>query len=113
MRLLLGVTLLLVVLAWLAATAVRASGQQRPLMGTESMIGTLGIARTDIAPEGQVEVMGARWRAQAKGAPIAQGSTVRISSTLGLMLIVEPPDADGVGPAAQAQGRSSAGGRST
>ncbi len=98
MSLLLSVTLVLLLLAWLAVTAVRASGRQRPLLGPESMVGTLGTARTDIAPEGQVEVMGARWRARTRGPAIAQGSTVRISSTSGLMLIVGVPEADEADP---------------
>jgi membrane-bound serine protease (ClpP class) len=118
MRWLLGVTLLLVLLAWLATTAVRASGQQPPLLGPESLIGTVGTALTDLAPEGLVEVTGVRWRARAEGPSIAQGSRVRISSRSGLMLIVELADADNAGQVpdadnpGQVQGRPTAGGRS-
>jgi membrane-bound serine protease (ClpP class) len=109
MRWLLGVTLLLLLLAWLATTAVRASRQQPSLLGPESLIGTVGTALTDLAPEGLVEVTGVRWRARVEGPSIAQGSRVRISSRSGLMLIVELADADNPG---QVQGRSTAGGRS-
>jgi membrane-bound ClpP family serine protease len=92
MHWLLGITLFL--LGWLIAKAIRALGQ-RPLLGPEGMVGTLGIARTDIAPEGQVEARGARWRARTQGPSIAKGSRIKISSTSGLTLIVEVTDARG------------------
>jgi len=94
MHWILGVAVMLLLVARLVSAASRAL-EQPPLLGPESMIGTFGLARTDLAPDGQVEVMGARWRARTQGRPIAQGAWVKISSASGLMLIVEsadPPD---------------------
>lgn len=62
----------------------------RPLAGAENIVGTLGVARTDVAPEGQVMARGTLWRARTLGAAIAQGSQVEIKGVAGLTLMVEP-----------------------
>jgi membrane-bound serine protease (ClpP class) len=68
--------------------AIRARGA-RPVSGAEGMIGTIGVARTDIAPDGQVSAKGTSWRARTLGAAIPEGASVRIRSVSGLLLIVE------------------------
>jgi len=62
----------------------------RPLSGTEGIVGARGIARTDVAPQGQVMARGTLWRARTLGAAIAQGTEVEIKGTSGLILMVEP-----------------------
>lgn len=55
----------------------------------DALIGAIGVARTDIAPEGEVEANGARWRARTTGSAIPEGTSVRIKSASGLVLVVE------------------------
>jgi membrane-bound serine protease (ClpP class) len=57
--------------------------------GAEGLIGTLGSALSDLAPEGAVFVHGERWRA-GSAAPIRAGQSVRVVAVQGLYLTVEP-----------------------
>jgi len=57
--------------------------------GREEMIGSLGIAYTDLAPEGQVFVHGEYWRAVASS-KIPAGTRVRVIGVDGLTVVVEP-----------------------
>lgn len=64
-----------------------------PTIGRESMVGEVGAALVDVAPEGTVEVRGAPWRARTNRAtPIAAGDPVRVVGIDGLLLEVEPPE---------------------
>jgi membrane-bound serine protease (ClpP class) len=63
---------------------------RRPVTGEESMVGTMGEATTDIAPEGMVMTKGALWRARTMEMGIAAGSKVEVKATEGLVLLVEP-----------------------
>jgi membrane-bound serine protease (ClpP class) len=62
------------------------------------MVGTLGDARTDLAPEGRVMAKGTLWRARTAGPAIPQGARVRIRSVSGLLLIVEEAESSTVPP---------------
>ena len=62
--------------------------QNKVLMGPEGMIGELGIARTALEPEGQVQVRGEYWDAIAPFS-IPAGSHVRVKGVAGLKLKVE------------------------
>ncbi len=64
----------------------------RPLAGAENIVGTHGVARTDVSPEGQVMARGTLWRARTLGAAIPQGSSVEIKGVAGLTLMVEPAE---------------------
>ena len=62
-----------------------------PTIGRESMVGELGTATADVAPEGTVEVQGAPWKARTNRAtPITRGDRVRVVGIDGLLLEVEP-----------------------
>ncbi len=63
---------------------------RRPITGEEAMVGTLGEAKTDIAPEGTVLSKGTLWRARTMETGIAAGSQVKVMATEGLVLLVEP-----------------------
>jgi membrane-bound serine protease (ClpP class) len=54
----------------------------------ESMIGEMGIARTDLTPRGQVFVRSEDWTAVAQGEHIKAGENVRVVAVDGLKLIV-------------------------
>jgi len=62
-----------------------------PTIGRDWMIGELGAADGPVAPEGVVEVRGARWRARTNRAtPITDGGRVRVVAIEGTTLEVEP-----------------------
>ena len=62
-----------------------------PTIGREWLVGSEGTAATDIAPEGEVVVRGAKWRARTNRAtPIKSGEPLRVASIDGVTLDVEP-----------------------
>ncbi|MEK7292961.1 MAG: NfeD family protein [Actinomycetota bacterium] len=62
-----------------------------PTIGREWMIGSQGIAVTDISPEGIVKVHDASWRARTNRAtPLVAGSPLRVTGIDGVTLDVEP-----------------------
>jgi Membrane-bound serine protease (ClpP class) len=64
-----------------------------PTIGRESLVGELGEAAVDIAPDGVVLLRGARWRARTNRAtPITAGQPIRVIEVDGLVLEVEPED---------------------
>jgi len=81
------VTLLFFVSVMTAALRVRL---RRPITGEDALIGTVGEAKTDIAPEGTVMTKGTLWRARTMETGIAAGAMVEVKATEGLVLLVEP-----------------------
>ena len=63
---------------------------RKPITGEEGLVGTIGEAKTDIAPEGTVVTKGALWRARTMETGIAAGEKVQVKATEGLVLLVEP-----------------------
>lgn len=63
---------------------------RRPITGEEAIVGTVGEAKTDIAPEGTILTKGTLWRARTMETGIAAGSRVEVKATEGLVLLVEP-----------------------
>ncbi|HEX6312313.1 MAG TPA: NfeD family protein [Acidimicrobiia bacterium] len=62
-----------------------------PTVGREGMIGEMGAAEVDVAPDGVVVIRGARWRARTNRAtPVTAGDAVRVVAVDGLVLEVEP-----------------------
>lgn len=59
--------------------------------GAESMVGEIGVAKTDIHGEGRVFVHGEWWNAQSEQ-PIAGGAKVRVVGVDGLLLTVTPAE---------------------
>ena len=82
-----GFTLLFFISVMTAALRVRT---RRPITGEESLVGQIGTAQTDIAPEGMVASRGMLWRARTMESGIAAGDKVEIKATEGLVLLVEP-----------------------
>jgi membrane-bound serine protease (ClpP class) len=66
-----------------------------PFVGVESMVGAIGEAREELAPEGLVFVSGALWKAVATPEPIHAGAPVRVIGRDGLQLKVVPGDNGG------------------
>ena len=75
---------------------VVAARRQPAFSGADGMIGAVGEAREELAPEGLVFVAGALWRAISKS-PIHAGSIVRVVGRQGLELEVEVAPENGAG----------------
>jgi membrane-bound serine protease (ClpP class) len=54
------------------------------------LVGLVGEVRSDLNPEGGVEVKGALWRARSNNGGIPKGTKVRVRGIDGLILRVEP-----------------------
>lgn len=57
-------------------------------VGSQAMVGMVAIARTPLAPAGQVAVMGERWQATMERGEAAPGDRVRVIAAEGLRLTV-------------------------
>ena len=68
---------------------VLAARRQPAFSGAESLVGAVGEAREQLAPEGLVFVRGALWKATAT-TPIPAGTAVRVIGRQGLQLQVAP-----------------------
>ena len=76
-----------------AMPAVVRARYSTPTIGRDSMVGELGTAATDVAPDGVVSVRDAPWRARTNRAtPITAGDLIRVIAIDGLLLEVEPLD---------------------
>ena len=82
-----SLTLVFFVSVMTAALRVRL---RRPITGEEAIVGEIGEAKTDIAPEGTVMTKGTLWRARTMETGIEAGSKVKVMATEGLVLLVEP-----------------------
>jgi membrane-bound serine protease (ClpP class) len=69
-------------------TLVLRAHKNRVVTGTEAMVGEIGIARTELQPEGKVFVHGELWNATASK-DIAAGTRVRVRAVEGLRVLVE------------------------
>lgn len=74
--------------AFAVGAGVRAQ-RRRVQTGREGLIGALGTARKELAPQGTVFVAGELWRAETAGDAIPAGQTVRIVAMHGLVLEVQ------------------------
>ena len=63
--------------------------RRRPATGREEMIGLVGIARTALAPDGQLAVRGELWEAVSEE-PVSAGDQVEVTAVDGLRLRVKP-----------------------
>jgi membrane-bound serine protease (ClpP class) len=59
------------------------------MTGPESVVGDIGVAITDLNPEGEVRVGGIIWKAKSISGEVVKGGSVRIKSIESLTLIVE------------------------
>jgi membrane-bound serine protease (ClpP class) len=75
-------------MALIARFVVRAQ-KGRVTTGTEGMVGEIGVAKTDLAPEGKIFVHGEYWNARAVGM-ISRGERVRVRAVGDMVLLVEP-----------------------
>jgi membrane-bound serine protease (ClpP class) len=76
---------LLLTITWLAVK----SQMRRPVTGAESMVGTIAVAKTDLAPRGKVFLQGEIWDAVSEE-PIHEGEETEVKAVVGLTLTVGP-----------------------
>ena len=72
---------------FIVAKGLRAQ-RVKPVTGVEGLIGSTGIARDDLTPEGQVFVQGERWRAVAEEGQVLKGTPVQVIGIEGFRLKV-------------------------
>jgi membrane-bound serine protease (ClpP class) len=75
------------IFAFAVGAGVRAL-YRAPTTGRTGMVGQVGVARSALAPSGEVFVQGELWRAVAEGEPVAEGERVTILGLEGLTLKV-------------------------
>ncbi len=63
--------------------------RKRVMAGPESLLGSVGVALTDLNPDGEVRVEGLVWRARSTTA-VKAGAQVKVVGREGLTLVVEP-----------------------
>ncbi len=63
--------------------------RRRPVTGAESMVGLVGVAKTALAPEGQLALRGELWEAVSEE-PIQPGARAEVTRVEGLKLYVKP-----------------------
>lgn len=73
---------------FLVSIVVRAR-RNKVLTGISAMLDEIGVARTDLSPEGKVFVHGEYWNA-VSSAPVPEGARVRVTAVNGLTVHVEP-----------------------
>jgi membrane-bound serine protease (ClpP class) len=78
---------IVVILLRLALAAQR----RKVVTGEQGMIGSVGVAQTELAPAGKIFIHGEIWEARAAGT-VAKGARVRVKEVRGLTLVVERED---------------------
>lgn len=93
LAILIGVVILLLVIS---IVAVIQSQRRSPAAGLETLVGSTGIARTALAPEGTIHVQGELWQAVSRGEQLEPGARVIVIGVEGLKLMVKrKEDKDG------------------
>ena len=77
------------IIAVFLMTIVLKARRNRVATGQEGMIGEIGVARTELVPEGKVFVHGELWNAVARKS-VPAGARVRVAGVEGLHVVVEP-----------------------
>jgi membrane-bound serine protease (ClpP class) len=89
----LGITLIIVALIVAVIFYVGVKAQfMRVKTGKETLIGSKGIATSDLKPNGEVRVMGEFWEATAKDGEIATGQAVEVVGLEGMFVVVKPAE---------------------
>jgi len=85
----LGVTVPLALITVILLRLVVAAQRRKAVTGEVGMLDAVGVAQTDLDPEGKVLVRGEIWEARARQ-KILKGTRVRVREINGLILLVEP-----------------------
>jgi membrane-bound serine protease (ClpP class) len=85
------VLVIVILAAWMLYTGL-AANLAKIKTGKEALIGSRGIATTDLKPKGEIRVMGEFWQATAKDKWITNGEKVKVVDMDGMFLVVIPAD---------------------
>ena len=77
------------VISWMIYKAAQAK-LSKIKTGKEALIGSVGVAVTDLKPKGEIRVLGEFWQATAKEGEIKTGEKVEVAGMEGMLLIVKP-----------------------
>jgi membrane-bound serine protease (ClpP class) len=84
------VTLIIaVIIIWMIYKAAQAK-LSKIKTGEEALIGSVGVAVTDLNPKGEIRVLGEFWQATAKEGGIKSGEKVKVVGMEGMFLSVIP-----------------------
>lgn len=78
-----------VIIIWMVYKAAQAK-VSKIKTGKEALIGSLGVAVTDLTPKGEIRVLGEFWQATAQEKRINNGEKVKVVGMDGMFLIVKP-----------------------
>ncbi len=84
-----AITLPFAAITMFLLSLVMRSRAAKVVTGVEGMIGEIGVALSELAPEGSVFVHGEYWNAVAS-TPVPQGASIRVKAIQKLKLAVEP-----------------------
>ena len=62
--------------------------RKKPVTGAKAMIGSVGVVRRDLTPEGKVAVRGEYWDARSVDGTLRAGDRVRVQGVEGRLLLV-------------------------
>lgn len=85
-----GVTAVLGIFFLFIVTAIWRGRHKQSVTGREGLIGSTGVIRHKLNPEGYVFVQGALWRAASPLGELDEGTQVRVIGVEGLLLTVMP-----------------------
>jgi membrane-bound serine protease (ClpP class) len=77
------------IIIWMIYKAAQAK-MYKIKTGKEALIGSTGVAATDLNPKGEVRVVGEFWQATAHDELIKKGEKVKVVGIEGMFLIVKP-----------------------
>jgi membrane-bound ClpP family serine protease len=78
---------IIAILLWMIFKAAEAKGS-RIKTGKEALIGSIGVAVTDLKPKGEIRVVGEFWQAKTKGEFIESAEKVKVVGMDGMFLVV-------------------------
>lgn len=88
-----GQTLTLAALGAAVGIWLRRTLKRQPMLGNQGMVGTIGVVRHPLDPDGLILINGERWKAESvDGTYVDTGIPVRVVQMTNLMLQVEPID---------------------
>ncbi len=82
---------LAIVATWLVIQFGVQALRKRTLTGREGMVGLIGLAKTDLGPQGKIFVQGEIWNAVSTS-PVPEGQPIQITHVDGLTAYVKPVD---------------------
>lgn len=77
------------IIIWMVYKAAKAK-LSKIKTGKEALIGSVGVAVTNLKPKGEIRVLGEFWQATAKEEWIKNGEKVEVVGMEGMLLIVRP-----------------------